>query len=219
MEPTPRGALIAIEGLDRAGKSTQHARLCEHLEAQGHRVKRLRFPDRTTPIGASISSYLQSNLELEDHAIHLLFSANRWEAAPSIIAAIEGGTTVVVDRYYYSGIVYSSAKNKEDLTLQWARTPEVGLPKPDLVVFLDISTDAAKARGGYGDEKYENEAMQTRVRELFFEVIRMEGKGEGGTKIVDASKSADEVSGVVNRVADDLLRGKRLGGPLRKIEP
>ena len=125
----------------------------------------------------------------------------------------------MIDRYYYSGIAYSGAKNKEDLTLQWARMPEVGLPKPDLVVFLDISTDVAKARGGYGDEKYENEAMQTRVRELFFEVIRMEGKGEGGTKIVDVSKSADEVSGVVNRVADDLLRGKRLGGPLRKIEP
>ena len=38
------------------------------------------FSDRTTAIGQSINSYLQGKTELEDHAIHLLFSANRWEA-------------------------------------------------------------------------------------------------------------------------------------------
>lgn len=39
-----RGALIVIEGLDRAGKSTQCERLCTHLEEQAHKVKRMRFP-------------------------------------------------------------------------------------------------------------------------------------------------------------------------------
>ena len=38
------------------------------------------FLDRTTAIGQSINSYLQGTTELEDHAIHLLFSANRWES-------------------------------------------------------------------------------------------------------------------------------------------
>ncbi|KAL9128054.1 MAG: hypothetical protein Q9217_003193 [Psora testacea] len=218
MSPLSRGALIVIEGIDRAGKTTQHAQLCEHLESHGQKVMRMRFPDRTTPIGASISSYLRGSSSLEDHAIHLLFSANRWEAAPSIIAAIEDGITVLIDRYYYSGIVYSAAKDKSDLTLEWARTPEVGLPKPDLVIFLDIDPDAAKVRGGYGDEKYENEEMQKRVRALFYEVIRIEGRGEGSTKIVDASKSVEEVRSVVHRVADELFRGKKLEGDLRKIE-
>lgn len=37
--------------------------------------------DRTTPIGQMIDGYLKSSLEMDDHAIHLLFSANRWEAA------------------------------------------------------------------------------------------------------------------------------------------
>jgi dTMP kinase len=37
--------------------------------------------DRTTPIGQMINSYLQSKADLEDHVIHLLFSANRWELA------------------------------------------------------------------------------------------------------------------------------------------
>lgn len=37
--------------------------------------------DRTTPIGQMIDSYLKSQVEMDDHVIHLLFSANRWEAA------------------------------------------------------------------------------------------------------------------------------------------
>ena len=41
---TMRGALIVVEGLDRAGKSTQCERLCVNLEKDGHKVKRMRFP-------------------------------------------------------------------------------------------------------------------------------------------------------------------------------
>lgn len=135
-----------------------------------------------------------------------------------MIEAIESGTTVVVDRYYYSGIVYSAAKNKADLSLQWAKAPDVGLPKPDMVIFLDIGTETAKARGGYGDERYETEQMQARVRNLFMEVMQMEGKGESSTKIVNARESLDEVAAVVGRVADKVLLDKKLSGPLRKIE-
>lgn len=50
MPPQPtRGALIVIEGIDRAGKSTQCERLCQHLEQQGYSVRRLRFPGMNPP--------------------------------------------------------------------------------------------------------------------------------------------------------------------------
>ena len=39
-----RGALVAVEGLDRAGKSTQHEKLCARLEGEGFPVKRMKFP-------------------------------------------------------------------------------------------------------------------------------------------------------------------------------
>jgi dTMP kinase len=81
MAASNRGALILLEGLDKAGKSTQCTRLTTSLEALGHKVLHLRFPDRTTPIGKMIDAYLKGGSEVEDHAIHLLFSANRWEAA------------------------------------------------------------------------------------------------------------------------------------------
>lgn len=48
--------------------------------------------------------------ELPDEAIHLLFSANRWERAKNIIQSLENGITVIVDRYCYSGVAFSAAK-------------------------------------------------------------------------------------------------------------
>ena len=97
-----RGALIVLEGCDRAGKSTQCRRLVEALLEKGVRAHLLKFPgtysnsrcilgsigqwpvftlpsDRTTTIGHQIDAYLGCKEELEDHSIHLLFSANRWE--------------------------------------------------------------------------------------------------------------------------------------------
>ncbi|PHH76763.1 hypothetical protein CDD82_3856 [Ophiocordyceps australis] len=76
-----RGAFIVLEGLDRSGKTTQAKKLEERMVASGMRVVAMQFPDRTTVIGKMIDDYLKSNVEMEDHVIHLLFSANRWEAA------------------------------------------------------------------------------------------------------------------------------------------
>ncbi|KAL2529098.1 dTMP kinase [Forsythia ovata] len=77
-----RGALIVLEGLDRCGKTSQSSRLVSYLESLGHAVESWRFPDRTTNVGQMISSYLANKSHLDDRAVHLLFSANRWEKSP-----------------------------------------------------------------------------------------------------------------------------------------
>ena len=69
-----------------------------------------RFPDRSTNIGAIINSYLGCKKELEDHVVHLLFSANRWEMEKEIINTLMSGTSVLIDRYAYSGVAFSAAK-------------------------------------------------------------------------------------------------------------
>jgi dTMP kinase len=74
-----RGALIVLEGLDRSGKTSQSSRLLTYLEGLGHSAELWRFPDRSTNVGQMISSYLSNKSQLDDHTIHLLFSANRWE--------------------------------------------------------------------------------------------------------------------------------------------
>lgn len=181
--------------------------------AHNHSLTRYAWKDRSTPIGTSIDAYLRGQAEQEDHVIHLLFSANRWEAASSIISAIEAGTTVVIDRYIYSGIVYSAAKDNPSLTLDWARRPEVGLPRPDLCIFLDIGPDKAALRGGWGGEKYETTAMQARVRALFDEVIK--GRDGEDVKVFDAGRGVEEVGGDIWKEVVEVMG--TLQGELRTI--
>lgn len=75
--------------------------------------------DRTTPTGQMINGYLTGNAQQDDHSIHLLFSANRWEAISNILKSIDEGVTVIIDRYSFSGAVYSAAKDNPNLSLQW----------------------------------------------------------------------------------------------------
>ncbi|KAJ2893633.1 thymidylate kinase [Zalerion maritima] len=194
-----RGSLIVLEGLDRSGKTTQ-VKLLEQrfVEAGRSSVKVMRFPDRTTPIGQMIDGYLRRQSEMDDHSVHLLFSANRWEAAKNIHALLSSGTTVICDRYYLSGMVYSTAKGNPSLPLAWARNPEVGLPRPDIVLFLDLDEETARGRGGWGGELYEKAGMQKKVRELFWD-LSMGKTGEYRQEeedliIVDAGPSMEEVS-------------------------
>ncbi|KAM0723608.1 hypothetical protein Q7P37_000596 [Cladosporium fusiforme] len=195
-----RGKLIVFEGLDRSGKSTQCALLVERLRERGDRVEHVRFPNRSTPIGQMINSYLSGQSEVEDHVVHLLFSANRWELAPQITRWIAEGVTVVVDRYYYSGCVYSAAKQIPGLGLEWARHPDVGLPRPDLCVFLDVSPETASQRGGYGGEKYEQTDFQSRVRELF-EVMWKHPDEENDVVVVNADRGMEDVERTIQKWA------------------
>jgi dTMP kinase len=176
---TTRGAFVVLEGVDRCGKTTQSAALLKKLIAAGMAAAALRFPDRTTQTGQLIDSYLQSSSNLDDRAVHLLFSANRWEAADHLTEQLASGTNVVCDRYAYSGVAFSSAKVKADgvtpkLPLDWCQAPDIGLPAPDCVIFLDLSPADAELRGGYGGERYEKRDMQVRVRQRFSDLQRMD---------------------------------------------
>lgn len=156
-----RGALIVLEGCDRSGKTTQCAKLVEALNSMKIPAKKLSFPDRSTPIGSLINDYLSRKIELPDRSVHLLFSANRWELEPEIRKQIESGITLIVDRYSYSGVVFTSAKQCVDF--KWCCGPENGLPKPDIVMFLKLSTGEMAKRSGFGDERYENIEFQKKV--------------------------------------------------------
>lgn len=149
--------------------------------------------------------------------IHLLFSANRWEAAAQMRADIESGTTLVVDRYYYSGIVYSTAKNRSDLSLRWARAPDVGLPRPDLCLFLDLTPEAAAQREGFGTEKYESRDLQRRVRESFYELLQLPDGRD--ICVVDAGRSPEDVEREVWGLVESVLGHEKLRTALGVIMP
>jgi dTMP kinase len=102
-------------------------------------------------------------------------------------------------------MVYSAAKHNPSLSLDWARAPDVGLPKPDAVIFLDLEPEEAEKRGGYGDEKYEKKEMQQRVRELFFTF-------ESDMKVVNAGESlnivGDRILEKIEETLKDVLEGR-----------
>ncbi|KAJ7086442.1 thymidylate kinase [Mycena belliarum] len=205
-----RGAFIAVEGLDRSGKTTQVAALQARLEAEGVSVKLLKFPDRTTPIGQMIDSYLRSQSELDDRAIHLLFSANRWELVGEIERLLARGTSVVCDRYAFSGVAFSAAKG---LPLEWCRSPDVSLPAPDLTLFLDITPEKARERGGYGEERYEKEEMQRKVRDVFREICRE--LTEVTWLTIDAGREREDVAADIWSAVRPLAGG--LMSPLQRL--
>ncbi|KTW32385.1 thymidylate kinase [Pneumocystis jirovecii RU7] len=162
-----RGALIVIEGPDNAGKTTQCELLANEFLIKNLPVKIQKFPDRSTEIGKIINSYLSGDLELEDHAIHLLFSANRWEISEKVRKNLEEGTFVIADRYIYSGIAFSVAKG---LDIEWCKAPERGLPLPDCVIYLDVDQEKTSQRQNYGTERYETKVMQENVRSIFKDI-------------------------------------------------
>ncbi len=153
-----------------------------------------------------------------EHA-HLHFDTRSLTpCSPSIEADIKAGTTVVIDRYYYSGCVYSAAKGNPSLDLNWARHPEEGLPRPDLCLFLDVSPQEAASRGGFGEEKYENAAMQTRVRELF-RVLQSSVEG-GDFNVIDADQSMDRVEETILKCVKEVMQKvDTMQSPLRRVGP
>ncbi|KAM6063369.1 thymidylate kinase isoform 2-T2 [Chlamydotis macqueenii] len=246
-----RGALIVLEGVDRAGKSTQGRRLVEALRAAGHRADLLRFPERTTEIGQLISSYLGKEKNLEDHTVHLLFSANRWEhvcnistpcalldsrtgelrlhqprlciyrlsrvtgpcfarkAVPLMKDKLHQGITLVVDRYAFSGVAFTSAK--ENFCLDWCKQPDVGLPKPDLILFLQLSPEEAAERGNFGNERYENSSFQEKVLQSFYHLMKDKTLN---WKTMDASKSIEDLHREIKSIAEETMQELQRGVPV-----
>ncbi|QPG75171.1 hypothetical protein FOA43_002519 [Brettanomyces nanus] len=198
-----RAPLIVIEGLDRTGKTTQTLRLLSHLNNEGIKNHLIKFPERTTPIGELINQYLTNKrLELSDQSAHLLFSANRWEFQSEIVdLLIKNQTVVVLDRYVYSGVAYSSAKG---LDFQWCLSPDIGMPKPDAVIFLQSRDSTATAkREGFGKERYEIESFQNKVRAQFekFE------KDSNWHNIYVDGKSIEQVEREIWEVAEQYITG------------
>lgn len=183
-----RGALIVLEGVDRAGKTTQCSKLVQALQQSGRPAEMMRFPDRTTTIGQLIGAYLENKSDLEDHTVHLLFSANRWEMVPLMKKKLEQGINLVVDRYAFSGVAFTSAK--PGFLLDWCMQPDVGLPKPDLVMFLQLNPAEAALRGQFGKERYETSVFQRTVQQRFEQLMKDQTVN---WQVIDAAQNIENV--------------------------
>lgn len=199
---TRRGALIVLEGVDRAGKTTQCAKLVEYLQSIGRPAELWRFPDRTTTIGTMINNYLSNTTDVDDGCIHLLFSANRWEKKDKMMETLAKGVTLVVDRYAFSGVAFTAAKGVPGLDRDWCMAPDAGLVAPDAVFFLELDADAARERGGFGEERYEVPVFQQAVMKEFH---HMKDMFPSTWHTIDASGSIDEVHETLKKRVESVL--------------
>ncbi|KAG7228668.1 hypothetical protein INR49_008444 [Caranx melampygus] len=101
---------------------------------------------------------------------------------------LEQGTTLVVDRYAFSGAAFTSAK--PGFCLDWCKHPDMGLPKPDLVMFLQLNPDQAALRGQFGGERYETSDFQKAVKQKFDQLMK---DPSVNWQVIDASQSIEDV--------------------------
>ncbi|KAF9451186.1 P-loop containing nucleoside triphosphate hydrolase protein [Macrolepiota fuliginosa MF-IS2] len=144
----------------------------------------------------------------------------------TITTLLNSGITVLCDRYAFSGIAFSAAKPSLSSTfphsdaLPWCRAPDVSLPAPDLTVFLDITPEQARLRGGYGEERYEKEEMQKRVREVFYR-LGTEMASENGVDekkrwvVVDAGREREAVAAELWQLLEPLIAG--VDGEIKRL--
>ncbi len=172
-KPAGRGALIVFEGIDGCGKTTLSRHIESFLVANGHPAKVIQFPDRSTATGKLLDSYLKGDQELPEQALHVVFSANRWEALPEILALLNAGTTVLLDRYAYSGLAYSNVRGLDD---EFCKAADRGLPAPDLIIYFQISPEKVleQNRKSTSPERGENLDFQKKVYKRLAEVISYE---------------------------------------------
>lgn len=194
-----RGLFIVFEGIDRVGKSSQVKMLESALSKKLGEVILKAYPDRTTESGKLLSNYLKRGVALNKKAQHLLFSFNRWESNEEIKKSLLQNKTIISDRYAFSGIAYSLSGGITDL--QYVLSPDKGLVRPDLVIQLDCNIDDISKREGYGDEIYEVDEFQRKVREnfkVFHKKIYW--------KIVNANRSKEEIHSEIMEIVDAIIK-------------
>jgi dTMP kinase len=162
------GSLIVIDGLDGSGKATQTSLLYEELWGKGRDVKKISFPNYDDPSSALIKMYLGGELAENADGVNA-FAASSFYAVDRYASFKRfwendyrrEGSIILADRYVSSNAIHQMVKlprDQWDSFLTWLDDYEfekLGLPRPDLVLYLDMDPDTSKrllARRYDGDE-------------------------------------------------------------------
>lgn len=159
-----KGKFIVIEGTDGSGKKTQAKILREKLNEAGINCIVQSFPNYDSPACTPVKMYLNGEFGdigcLDAYQANSLYAVDRLCTMMGLKDHIENGGSIVFDRYVESTMLHQAAliENQEerDKFLDYVNDFEFGklkLPKPDLVIFLDVPVEVSKkladSRGEY----------------------------------------------------------------------
>ena len=190
-----RGRFITLEGIDGAGKSTQHRWLVEYLRAQGRDVVATREPGGT-PLGEKLRTLLLGDpMHLETEAL-LMFAARREHVFQVIEPALERGAWVVCDRFVDASLAYQGggrglSQEKLASLANWV----LGTLKPDLTLLFDAPVALALQRlraATPNPDRFEQEEEEffERVRAAYLAIAAAEPRR---VRIIDARQSIDQI--------------------------
>lgn len=176
--------IIALEGLDGSGKSTQIRLLQKFLHGKGFKAIVFKFPFYESPTGRLIKDYLEGKLDVSAETFDLLQTADKQTLQYQFNSWEEQGIDfLILDRYTLTQMVYGEANGVD---LAWIKKLQEKLRKPDFEVYIDIPVSLSMERSGKTD-RYEKDAeMLTRVRENYWKkILNKEGFFIDGTCTVD----------------------------------
>ena len=191
--------IIVFEGGDQAGKKTQSTLLEKKLKSAKIKTKLFSFPDYYTPIGKEIDQYLHGKRKFSPQVIHCLLAANRWEKVDEIKKAQQRNSIVIMNRYRESNLVYGLVNG---LKLSWLENLDIGLPKSDLVIVLDVPQTESFRRKRLDRDRFEkNRAFSQKISRTYRKMSKQKK-----WKIVDATKSKHDVHEEIMKIF-----GKKVG--------
>ncbi len=203
-----RGLLLAFEGLDGSGKSTQLARLAGRLRQCGHDVVTTREPTDGAH-GRRIRQLAAAGESVGPEEELRLFVADRREHVTRVIApALARGALLLTDRYFLSTVAYQGAAGLDPDRLLLDSESEFPLPDLALVFELEprICLERVRARGAPAEPTFERFDRLQRVAEIFARL------GRSYVSRVDASGSPEEVAARVEALLAARLSLRLPGG-------
>lgn len=153
-----KGKLIVLEGIDGSGKSANYKRICQHLEEDGIEYNHIVFPRYDNDSSALIRMYLGGQFgsnpaDVNAYTASTFYAVDRFAAYRTDWGSVyNSGGFILSDRYTTSNAVHQGAKlpdeELEDF-FKWLYDLEyvkMELPKPDLVIYLDVDIETSLAR-------------------------------------------------------------------------
>jgi dTMP kinase len=126
-------------------------------------------------------------------------AANRWEKLNEILAAQEKNSVLIMNRYYHSNLIYGIANGMKQ---KWLENLDIGLPKADLVILLDVTQKESFHRQKTHRDKFEkNEEFLRKISKIYRTTAKKKH-----WKIIDASKSKQEIHDEILKIFSKKIR-------------
>lgn len=189
--PIPGGLLIAVEGIDGAGKTTVAATLAQWCGERGLLCALSKEPT-SLEWGRKLRESAASGRLTLDEELTMFHKDREDHSRNSIQPALDEDAIMILDRYYWSTAAYQGARGaKVKDVLEFN---ESSFPIPDLVLLLDLPVEAGQKRirvRGDQPNSFEEAAIQEKVRKIFLD---LPSRSHAPCQVVDASRPWRDVS-------------------------